>query len=47
LIDSDRRLVIFDGYCNVCSSWARFLERHAVRPRFELVPMQSEVAKPA
>jgi predicted DCC family thiol-disulfide oxidoreductase YuxK len=35
------RLVVFDGYCNVCSGWARFLKRHRVEPPFRLIPMQS------
>jgi predicted DCC family thiol-disulfide oxidoreductase YuxK len=35
------RLVVFDGFCNVCSGWARFLARHDVRPPFHPIPMQS------
>jgi predicted DCC family thiol-disulfide oxidoreductase YuxK len=36
------RIVVFDGYCNVCSGWVRFMKKHPVEPPFELVPMQSE-----
>ena len=25
------RALVFDGYCNVCSGWARFLARHEVQ----------------
>lgn len=35
------RVVVYDGYCHVCSGWARFLELHAMLPPFVLVPMQS------
>ena len=35
------RVLVYDGYCHVCSGWAHFMERHAVTPPFELVPMQS------
>ncbi len=36
------RLMVYDGYCNVCSGWARFMIRHPISPPFTLVAMQSE-----
>jgi predicted DCC family thiol-disulfide oxidoreductase YuxK len=43
--DPNVRIVVFDGVCNVCSGWVRFLERHRIEPPFKLVPMQSEEGK--
>jgi predicted DCC family thiol-disulfide oxidoreductase YuxK len=39
------RVVVFDGICNVCSGWVRFLERHRIEPPFKLVAMQSTRGK--
>jgi predicted DCC family thiol-disulfide oxidoreductase YuxK len=39
------RLVVFDGYCNVCSSWARFFSDHPLPNPFLLVPMQSALGR--
>jgi predicted DCC family thiol-disulfide oxidoreductase YuxK len=36
------RVVVFDGYCHICSGGVRFVMRHPVHPPFELVPMQSD-----
>jgi len=36
------RIVVFDGYCHVCSGGVSFVLRHQVDPPFEMVPMQSE-----
>jgi predicted DCC family thiol-disulfide oxidoreductase YuxK len=41
-MSSIERLLVFDGYCHLCSGWARFLSRHPVVPPFRLVPMQSK-----
>lgn len=43
--DSNARIVIFDGICNLCSAGAGFLERHQASPRFELIPMQTSKGK--
>ena len=42
---ADTRLVVFDGLCNVCSGWVRFLQRHEIKPPFRLVPMQGEAGR--
>jgi predicted DCC family thiol-disulfide oxidoreductase YuxK len=39
------RLVVFDGYCHVCSGWARFFARHPLAQPFLLVPMQSDLGR--
>ena len=36
------RVVVFDGFCHVCSGGVRLVLRHPVDPPFEIVPMQSE-----
>jgi predicted DCC family thiol-disulfide oxidoreductase YuxK len=43
--DTSARVVVFDGICNVCSGWVRFLEAHRIEPPFKLIPMQSEEGK--
>lgn len=35
------RLSVYDGYCHLCSGWARFHHRHPIKPPFELIAMQS------
>jgi predicted DCC family thiol-disulfide oxidoreductase YuxK len=39
---SAERVVVFDGFCHVCSGGVRFVMGHPVDPPFEIVPMQSE-----
>lgn len=39
---SDERVVVFDGFCHICTGGVRFVLRHPVEPPFEIVPMQSE-----
>jgi len=36
------RVIVFDGYCHVCSGGVRLVLRHRVEPPYEMVPMQSE-----
>lgn len=43
--DPNARVVVFDGICNVCSGWMRFLQRHRIQPPFKLIPMQSQEGK--
>jgi predicted DCC family thiol-disulfide oxidoreductase YuxK len=43
--DLNARIIIFDGVCNVCSGWVRFLERHRIDPPFKLIPMQTSEGK--
>jgi predicted DCC family thiol-disulfide oxidoreductase YuxK len=39
------RIIVFDGICRLCSGWIRFLGRHRIDPRFQLIPMQSVAGK--
>jgi len=39
---SGERVVVFDGFCHVCTGGVRFVMRHPVDPPFEIVPMTSE-----
>jgi predicted DCC family thiol-disulfide oxidoreductase YuxK len=43
--DPNARVVVFDGICNICSGWVRFLQRHRIEPPFKLIPMQSQEGK--
>lgn len=35
------RVIVYDGYCHLCSGWARLHHRHPATPPFELIAMQS------
>jgi predicted DCC family thiol-disulfide oxidoreductase YuxK len=37
--------MVYDGYCNVCTGWTRFMLRHPISPPFTLVAMQSEAGR--
>jgi predicted DCC family thiol-disulfide oxidoreductase YuxK len=37
----DRPIIIFDGYCAMCSGWANFVLRHDHRAVYRLLPAQS------
>src|SRR5262245_41590912 len=37
----DRPIIIFDGYCALCSGWAQFVLRHDRQGRFRLLSAQS------
>jgi predicted DCC family thiol-disulfide oxidoreductase YuxK len=37
----DRPIIVFDGFCALCSGWARFVLRHDRRALFRLLPAQS------
>ncbi|HWW82635.1 MAG TPA: DCC1-like thiol-disulfide oxidoreductase family protein [Vicinamibacterales bacterium] len=41
-MDTDDRVVVFDGLCNLCTGGARWFEHHPAKPPFLLVPMQSD-----
>ena len=36
------RIIVYDGFCHLCSGWARFHHRHPAKPPFDLVAMQSQ-----
>src|SRR5260221_13356069 len=37
----DRPIIVFDGYCALCSGWANFVLRHDRLGKFRLLPAQS------
>lgn len=37
----DRPIIIFDGYCALCSGWAQFVLRHDRNATYRLLPAQS------
>ena len=39
----DHPIIIFDGYCALCSGWARFVLRHDRRQIFRLLAAQSPI----
>lgn len=41
----DRPLIVFDGFCALCSGWARFVLRRDHRKRFRLLPAQSALGR--
>jgi predicted DCC family thiol-disulfide oxidoreductase YuxK len=40
-VADDRPIIVFDGYCALCSAWARFVLRHDRRAIYRLLPAQS------
>ena len=40
-MSTDTRVVVFDGFCHLCSGWVRFMARHTITPPFRLLSMQS------
>jgi len=41
----DRPIIVFDGYCALCSGWARFILRHDTRGIYRLLPAQSALGR--
>ena len=41
----DRPIIVFDGYCALCSGWARFVLRHDRRERYRLLAAQSPLGR--
>jgi predicted DCC family thiol-disulfide oxidoreductase YuxK len=39
----DHPIIVFDGYCVLCSGWIRFILAHDRHARYRLVPAQSDV----
>ena len=39
------QIVLFDGYCNLCSSTVKFILRKSSSVRFCFIPLQSETGK--
>jgi predicted DCC family thiol-disulfide oxidoreductase YuxK len=41
----DRPIVVFDGYCALCTGWANFVLRHDRQEKFRLLPAQSPLGR--
>jgi predicted DCC family thiol-disulfide oxidoreductase YuxK len=39
----DHPVIVFDGYCVLCSGWVRFILAHDRHARFRLLPAQSGI----
>jgi predicted DCC family thiol-disulfide oxidoreductase YuxK len=44
-METESRIVVFDGLCNLCSGGARWLEQHQSKPPFRLVLIQSDLGR--
>jgi predicted DCC family thiol-disulfide oxidoreductase YuxK len=41
----DRPIIVFDGYCALCSGWAQFVLRHDPSGTYRLLPAQSQLGR--
>ena len=41
----DKPIIIFDGYCALCSGWAQFVLRHDPDGRYRLMPAQTPLGR--
>jgi predicted DCC family thiol-disulfide oxidoreductase YuxK len=41
----DRPIIVFDGYCALCSGWAQFVLRHDAAEKYRLLPAQSPLGR--
>lgn len=44
-MDEDENIVLFDGYCHLCSSVVRFVIKNKSAKRIRFVPLQSSLAE--
>ena len=40
-----QKIILFDGYCNLCSFWAQFIIKHDKKHIFKFIPLQLDQAK--
>ena len=38
-------MIVYDGYCHLCSGWVRFHAQNPLEPPFALVAMQSDAGR--
>ena len=41
----DHPIILFDGVCNLCTGWVRFVLKHDRAARFRFAPLQSTAAR--
>lgn len=44
-IPENRKLILFDGVCNLCNSSVLFVIKHDKKDRFMFAPLQSKIGK--
>ncbi len=44
-IPKDKKLILFDGVCNLCNSSVQFVIKHDKKNRFMFTALQSEIGK--
>ena len=42
---SEKQIILFDGVCNLCNFWIRFVSMRDKKKQFEFVTLQSEKGK--
>lgn len=41
----DRPIIVFDGWCALCSGWAKFVLKHDRQKKFRLLPAQTDLGR--
>jgi len=44
-VESDKKIILFDGVCNLCNSTVQFVIKRDVNDIFRFTPLQSDTAK--
>jgi len=44
-LPKDKKIVLFDGFCNLCDSSVQFIIRHDKNDVFRFLPLQSELGQ--
>ena len=44
-IPHDKKIILFDGVCNLCDSWVQYVIKHDKNDVFRFVSLQSELGK--
>ncbi|NNL03285.1 MAG: DUF393 domain-containing protein [Eudoraea sp.] len=45
IANSDKKIILFDGVCNLCNSSIQFVIRHDKKNRYKFAALQSDTAK--
>jgi predicted DCC family thiol-disulfide oxidoreductase YuxK len=45
VFSDDRPIIVFDGYCALCSGWAQFVLKHDPAGTYRLLPAQSALGR--
>lgn len=44
-IPNDKKIILFDGVCNLCNSSVKYVIKHDKKDEFRFVPIQSELGQ--